>query len=147
MISAVKNNSAYSMIQVTPELLTGKASEVRSLKSTDEGSKTRLRSLVMSLNENWKVETLDAFLSKFESMRSNFTKLSEMLEGYTELMDAVAREMQSTDQSLKSTMKNFGYRIRRGGISANHSITHLLRLIDNQGGRYERKLSGWVYCL
>ncbi len=38
----------------------------------------------------------------------HFTNFSELLEGYSKLMDAAANELESTDQSLKTTMNNFG---------------------------------------
>ncbi len=96
-----------AIIQVTPEVLTSKASEVRSLKSTHDETMSKLRSLVLALNETWKGEAQDAFVAKFESMQSTFTNFSEMLEGYAKLMDTAARELQNTDQALKSTMQSF----------------------------------------
>ena len=95
-----------AIIQVTPEVLTSKATEVRTLKSTHDDTMAKLRSLILSLNENWKGEAQDAFVSKFESMQSSFTNFSEMLESYAKLMDTAARELQNTDQTLKSTMQS-----------------------------------------
>jgi len=95
-----------AVIQVTPELLSSKASEVRSHKATHDDTMAKLRALVRSLNDNWKGEAQDAFVAKFESMQPSFTAFSEMLEGYAKLMDTAAREIQSTDQALKSTMQS-----------------------------------------
>ena len=96
-----------AIIQVTPEVLNSKAGEVRSLKSQHDETISKLRSLVLALNETWKGEAQDAFVAKFESMQSTFTNFSEMLESYAKLMDTAARELQTTDQSLKATMQNF----------------------------------------
>lgn len=96
-----------AIIQVTPEVLTSKATEVRSLKAQHDDTMAKLRSLVLALNETWKGEAQDAFVAKFESMQNSFTSFSEMLEGYAKLMDTAARELQNTDQSLKSTMQSF----------------------------------------
>ena len=96
-----------AIIQVTPELLNAKATEVRALKSQHDDTMAKLRPLVLSLNEIWKGESQDAFVTKFESMQSSFTSFSEMLEGYAKLMDTAARELQNTDQFLKSTMQSF----------------------------------------
>ena len=93
-----------AIIQITPEVLNSKASEVRSLKSQHDDTMAKLRSLVHSLNETWKGEAQDAFVAKFESMQSSFTNFSEMLEGYAKLMDIAARDMQSKDQELKATI-------------------------------------------
>lgn len=96
-----------AIIQVTPEVLNSKANEVRSLKAQHDDTMAKLRSLVLALNETWKGEAQDAFVSKFESMQNSFASFSEMLEGYAKLMDTAARELQNTDQSLKSTMQSF----------------------------------------
>lgn len=96
-----------ALIQVTPELLTGKAGEVRTLKATHDDTMAKLRTLVLSLNENWKGEAQDAFVAKFESMQTTFTNFSTMLESYAKLMETAANEMQNTDQSLKASIQSF----------------------------------------
>lgn len=95
-----------AIIQVTPEMLNSKATEVRALKSQHDDTMAKLRSLVLSLSDIWKGEAQDAFVAKFESMQGSFTSFSEMLEGYAKLMDTAARELQNTDQALKSTMQS-----------------------------------------
>lgn len=96
-----------AIIQITPEVLNSKATEVRSLKSQHDETIAKLRSLVLSLNETWKGDAQNAFVAKFESMQSTFTSFSEMLEGYAKLMDTAARELQATDQALKGTIQGF----------------------------------------
>jgi WXG100 family type VII secretion target len=95
-------------IQVTPELLQSKATEVRGLKSNHDDTMQRLTNLVRALNEQWKGAAQDAFVAKFESMQPQFKNFSEMLEGYATLMDTAARELLNTDQQLKGTMQSFG---------------------------------------
>lgn len=97
-----------AIIQVTPETLRQKASDVRTYKSEHDDVIAKLKTLVNGLNETWKGEAQDAFLAKFESMQSTFTNFSEMLEGYAKLMDTAATQLENTDQSLKQTMTNFG---------------------------------------
>jgi len=97
-----------AIIQVTPELLQGKATEVRGLKSNHDDTMQKLNNLIRALNEQWKGSAQDAFVAKFESMQPQFKNFSEMLEGYAKLMDTAARELQSTDQQLKGTMQSFG---------------------------------------
>ena len=95
-----------AIIQVTPEVLMSKATEVRSYRAQHDETINRLRTLVLSLNETWKGEAQDAFVAKFESMQSTFLNFSEMLESYAKLMDTAARELQTTDQTLKATMQS-----------------------------------------
>ncbi len=95
-------------IQVTPELLTSKAQELRTLKATHDEAMTKMRALVNGLNEIWKGEAQTAFVSKFESMQSTFTSFSEMLEGYAKLMDTTVQKMTEADTATASTINSFG---------------------------------------
>lgn len=96
------------LIQVTPELLTSKASEVRQLRAQHDEVMAKMKTLVHSLNEQWKGEAQTAFVAKFDSMQSTFTNFSEMLENYAKMMDTSAKTLQETDQSLKSAINGAG---------------------------------------
>ena len=95
-----------AIIQVTPELLNGKSAEVRKIKSEQEQVMHRLTQLVNGLNEIWKGEAQDAFVAKYQSMDATFKNFAELLEGYATLMDTAARELQSTDQTLKGAINS-----------------------------------------
>lgn len=95
-------------IQITPEMLTGKAGELRKLIANHESNIQSIGNLVMGLNDIWKGEAQDAFVTKYQSMQSTFTNFRDMLEGYAKLMDTASKEFQSTDSALKTTMQNFG---------------------------------------
>lgn len=96
-----------AVIQVTPELLRSKANEVRNYRQEHNDTMVKLKNLIYALNEIWKGDAQNAFLSKYESMQPTFTNFSELLEGYAKLMDTAANELEATDQSLKTTMNNF----------------------------------------
>lgn len=98
---------SMAIIQVTPELLTAKSTEVRNLKSQHEEVMQRLTQLVNGLNEVWKGEAQNAFVQKYQSMDATFKNFAEILEGYAKLMDTAARELQSTDQTLKGAIQGF----------------------------------------
>ncbi|MEE0842758.1 MAG: WXG100 family type VII secretion target [Ruminococcus sp.] len=97
-----------ALIQVTPDLLNGKANELRGYKDQHDDAMAKMRALIMGLNEVWKGDAQDAFLAKYEGMQSTFTNFSQMLEDYAKLMDTAAQRMQETDQSLSTTMTSFG---------------------------------------
>ena len=97
-----------ALIQVTPDLLNGKANELRGYKDQHDDAMAKMRALIMGLNEVWKGDAQDAFLAKYEGMQSTFTNFSQMLEDYAKLMDTAAQRMQETDQSLSTTMSSFG---------------------------------------
>lgn len=97
-----------ALIQVTPDLLTGKANELRGLKSQHDEAMAKMRSLIMGLNEVWKGDAQDAYVAKYESMQATFNNFSEMIEGYAKLMDTAAAKLQETDTSLQATMNSFG---------------------------------------
>lgn len=93
-----------ALIQVTPELLEAKASEVRSMKSEHDEIMAKMTSLVHALDDIWKGEAQSAFVAKFDGMQSTFTNFSEMLEGYAALMDTSAATLREADESLKSAI-------------------------------------------
>lgn len=95
-------------IQVTPDLLKGKATELRGMKATHDENMNKMRSLIMGLNEIWKGDAQDALLAKYDSMQQTFTSFSEMLEGYAKLMDQTAQKLAETDAGLASTINGFG---------------------------------------
>ena len=97
-----------AVIQVSPELLTGKASELRGLRAQHDEAMSKMRTLITGLNEVWKGDAQDAFVAKYESMQSTFTNFSNMLEDYAKLMDTAAQKLQETDQNLQTTMNGFG---------------------------------------
>lgn len=97
-----------ALIQVTPDLLTSKANELRGLKGQHDEAMTKMRTLIMGLNEVWKGDAQDAFVAKYESMQATFNNFSQMLEDYAKLMDTAAQKLQETDQSLQTTMNSFG---------------------------------------
>lgn len=97
-----------ALIQVTPDLLNGKATELRSLKTQHDEAMSKMRNLIMGLNEIWKGDAQDAFVAKYESMSTTFTNFSNMLEEYAKLMDTAAQKLQETDTQLQGTMNSFG---------------------------------------
>ena len=66
-----------ALIQVTPDLLNGKATELRTLKSSHDEAMSKMRTLIMGLNEIWKGDAQDAFVAKYESMQSTFTNFTD----------------------------------------------------------------------
>ena len=97
-----------ALIQVTPELLTAKANELRGLKSNHDEAMAKMRTMIMGLNEIWKGDAQAAYVAKYESMQPTFNNFSQMIEDYAKLMDTAAQKLQETDQALQSTMNSFG---------------------------------------
>lgn len=97
-----------ALIQVTPDLLKGKATELRGLKEEHDNAMSSMKTLITGLSEIWKGDAQDAFLAKYESMQSTFTNFSEMLEDYAKLMDTAATQLQEADTTLQATMNSFG---------------------------------------
>lgn len=97
-----------ALIQVTPDMLKGKATELRGYNSQHQEAMQKMRTLITNLNEVWKGDAQTAFLNKYESMQSTFTNFAEMLEDYAKLMDSAAQQMQDLDTSLASQMNSFG---------------------------------------
>ena len=97
-----------ALIQVTPDLLKGKANELRGYKAEHEEAMNKMRTLMLNLNEVWKGDAQDALLAKYESMQGTFTQFAQMLDDYAKLMDTSAMRMAEVDASLASQMNSFG---------------------------------------
>lgn len=95
-------------IQVTPDLLNGKATELRGIKDEHDQAMAKMRTLILGLNEIWKGDAQDAFVAKYESMSGTFQAFSQLLEDYAQLMNTAASKLQETDTSLQGTMNSFG---------------------------------------
>ena len=93
-----------STIKITPDVLRGKANEVRSLRAQHDDVIKRMRSLVNGLSDSWLGQAQSAFVSQFESMQSTFSAFSELMESYAKKMDVAATTMQQTDEMLKNQM-------------------------------------------
>ena len=102
---------AAPIISVNPELLRGKATEVRNLKGDHDDAIARLTTLVQDLNEIWKGDAQTNFVNQFESMKTTFTNFSMLLETYAKLMDETAAKMEENDasntSSINSTLDSF----------------------------------------
>ena len=97
-----------ALIQVTPDLLNGKATELRGIKDEHDQAMARMRTLILGLNEIWKGDAQDAFVARYESMQTTFQNFSQMIEDYAQLMNTTAQNMQETDQQTASTISSFG---------------------------------------
>lgn len=95
-------------IQVTPDLLNGKATELRGIKDEHDQAMARMRTLILGLNEIWKGDAQDAFVAKYESMQSTFQAFSQMIESYASLMNTTAASMEQNDSTLASKINSFG---------------------------------------
>jgi len=96
-----------SKILITPETLRGKAGELRGLKGEHEGVMTRITNLVNGLGEHWSGGAQDAFLQNYQGMQPTFRKFVEILDGYANLMDTAANEMEASDNTISKAIQSF----------------------------------------
>lgn len=98
-----------AIIQVKPEALRGKATEVRSILGNHKQIVGQITSLVRKLNEQWKGAAQDTFLSNYNNFEGGtFKTFENMLEGYAKLMETAATELENQDNTLSnSTMNSF----------------------------------------
>lgn len=92
-------------IQVTPDLLRGKSTELRGIKDEHDQAMAKMRTLIHGLNEIWKGDAQDALVAKYEGMQTTFTNFSQMIEDYAKLMETSANTLESADQALKTTIQ------------------------------------------
>ena len=88
-----------AIIQVTPEILRGKATEIRGIKDQHDQAMAKLRTLILGLNETFKGQTHDTFVAKYEGMQSTFSQFSQMIEDYAVALDTFATKFEEVDMS------------------------------------------------
>ena len=86
-----------AIIQVTPEILRSKATELRGIKDEHDQAMAKMRTLILGLNETFKGAAHDAYVAKYEGMASTFTQFSQMIEDYAKMLDTTATSMETTD--------------------------------------------------
>lgn len=95
-----------AQIMVTPDLLNGKAEELRSIKSEHDEAMRKMRTLITGLNEIFKGDAQDALLAKYEGMQPTFTNFSQMIEDYARLLNTAASKFEETDSALRAEISS-----------------------------------------
>ena len=91
-----------AIIQVTPELLRGKATELRGYRGEHDEIMNKITNLVNGLPEQFKGQAAEAFIEKYNSMQPTFRSFTEMLESFAERLDNNANALEETDNTLAS---------------------------------------------
>ena len=89
-------------IYVTPELLKGKAKELRGYKSEHDDAINRIKNLVNGLTGEFKGVAANAYIEKFNSMEPTFNNFSEMLAELASNLDFTADELERKDNEVAS---------------------------------------------
>jgi len=97
-----------ALIKVTPELLKGRAGDIRKERGDHDTCVARISAIINGLSDVWQGEAQDAFVERYRGMEPMFRQFSQMLEDYATLMDKASNQLQETDVALKATMKSFG---------------------------------------
>ena len=91
-----------ALIQVTPDMLRGKADELSKLREEHEATMNQIKSLVNGINDQWKGEAQQAYVDKFNSMEGTFNQFKEMLESFANLMRSSANTIEQADIDSKN---------------------------------------------
>ncbi len=87
-------------IELTPELLRGKAGELRGYKSEHDDAISKIKNLVNGLTGEFKGVAASAYIEKFNSMEPTFNNFSEMLAELASNLDFAANEMEGKDNEV-----------------------------------------------
>lgn len=93
-------------ILLTPAQMRERAMKIRSYKEEQEEVMSRLTNLVNSLSTVWRGESQDAFVARYLGMKSTFQNFSNSIEDYAKLIETTASDMEQTDNSLASRIRN-----------------------------------------
>ena len=91
----------------TPEIFRYRAEDIRKSRSEHDATIQRLNQIVFDLEKVWEDEKHTAFVGKYRSMEATFRNFSEMLEGYAQLMDNAATQLQTYEGLTRLRMQKF----------------------------------------
>ena len=91
-------------IHVTPDLLRGKAGELRTLRANHDENMAKMRSLIMNLEEIFGGQAKEGMFAQYESMQSTFTNFSNMIEEYAKFLDKAAVDFEDRDNAGSSAI-------------------------------------------
>ncbi|MBR3306494.1 MAG: WXG100 family type VII secretion target [Lachnospiraceae bacterium] len=88
------------LIQVSPELLRGKASQVLGYKTEHDTAIKSLDTLIHSLDEIFKGDAQKSVVTEFDNMKALFEKFSNLLQTYADALNMDADELEAKDAEL-----------------------------------------------
>lgn len=91
---------ASANISISPELLRGKASDVRAIRGQHDEAMSKLDALILNLEEVYSSESQKAFVERYQGMKTTFTQFSELLEKYASDLDLAAKSFEDLDMGL-----------------------------------------------
>ena len=94
-------------IEVTPEMLKGKSTELNSLRGEHEAVMARITNLVNGLSDQWSGDAQRAFLQSFTEMKPTFDNFVRILQGYSDLMVKAAGALEETDRQIGGSISSF----------------------------------------
>lgn len=95
-------------IRVTPDLLRGKATDLRTQKDAHDTAMSQIHSIIVGTEEVFEGDAQRALVAKYESMQGTFTQFSELLESYAQMLDSAANAFEEQDASLSNAFQSFG---------------------------------------
>ena len=96
---------ASANITISPDLLRGKASDVRTIRGQHDEAMQKLDALIMSLEEVYNSDSQRAFVERYQGMKTTFTQFSELLEKYAADLDTAAKSFEDLDVQLAAQNK------------------------------------------
>ena len=69
---------------------------------------SKMRTLILGLNEVFKGDAQDALVAKYESMQPTFNNFSQMLEEYAKLLNTSAQKFQEQISRFRRSINGFG---------------------------------------
>ncbi len=87
-------------INISPELLRGKATDVRALRGQHDEAMSKLDTLIMTLDEVYSSDSQRAFVERYQNMKPTFVQFSELLEKYAADLDFAAKSFEDTDAAM-----------------------------------------------
>ena len=95
-------------IRINPETLTSQASQLEGYKTDHEGTYQNIKSLMLTIAQDWDGQSREAFMLSFEQNDVNFKKFAADVESFRQRLLRAAEDMRLADEAVKAKMSQMG---------------------------------------
>lgn len=89
-----------SSVNIKPEALRNRSQQIENLRQKDIESLTKIRALVLNLEEVWRGQAAEAYVNKYLSQQNNLNEFHNTLRDFVDLLNDAANKAESIDSEL-----------------------------------------------
>ena len=97
-----------ALLDIRPEALQSRAQQIDSLRQSDIETLTKIRSLILNLEDTWKGQAAEAYVNKYLSQQNSLNEFYNTLQEFVSLLKEAAVQANSIEGELISAVNQIG---------------------------------------